>query len=173
MAWTTPATFTTGEVVTAAKLNAQVRDNLDFLHTARIVSVGTLSTAAITTSTWTLINFTFEVVDTMSGWSAGAPSRITPTIAGYYQIRGCVNWASDATKTGSRAARLWVNGATLYDQDTRAGLDNTHANQVSRVIYFNGSTDFVELQCWHSKGSDHNLSSAGQATWLEAIWIGA
>lgn len=34
MAWTTPRTWTTGEVVTAAMLNEQVRDNLDAIGAA-------------------------------------------------------------------------------------------------------------------------------------------
>lgn len=31
MAWTTPATYTTGEIVTASKLNTHIRDNLRYL----------------------------------------------------------------------------------------------------------------------------------------------
>ena len=46
MAWTTPATFTTGEAVTAAKMNAQVRDNLGFLYGAKVASVGAISSSS-------------------------------------------------------------------------------------------------------------------------------
>lgn len=171
MAWTTPATWTTGEKVTAAKMNAQVRDNVGFLYSGKAASVGSIATTAITTSTWTLINFAFEVVDTIGAWTSGAPSRFTPPVAGYYLVLGTVTWAADATTTGGRSARLWVNGDTVYDQDTRVAINNTQQCKVSRVIYFNGTTDFVELQAWQSKGSDHNLSSQGH--YMEMIWIGA
>lgn len=171
MTWTTPATWTTGEAVTAAKMNAQVRDNLADLRGAKITTVGAISTAAITTATWTTISFAFEVVDTLGAWSSGTPSRLTPTQAGYYLVLGSVAWAADATTTGQRAARLYVNGTTLQDQDTRAGINATQQNKTTRLIYFNGTTDYVELQCYHSKGSDHNLSATGQ--YVELIWIGA
>lgn len=171
MTWTTPATWTTDEVVTAAKMNEQVRDNCAFLYSAKVASVGSIATTTITTSTWTLINFAFEVSDTVGAWSSGAPSRFTPPVAGYYLIQAAITWAADATLTGGRSARLLVNGTTVYDQDTRAAINNTQQCKVSRVIYFNGSTDYVEVQAWQSKGSDHNLSSAGH--YMELIWIGA
>jgi len=34
MSWTTPRTWVTGEIVTAAQMDEQVRDNLDFVHGA-------------------------------------------------------------------------------------------------------------------------------------------
>ncbi|AII58746.1 hypothetical protein ASJ33_05665 [Dehalococcoides mccartyi] len=34
MSWTEPRTWVTGEIVTAAQLNEQVRDNIDFVHDA-------------------------------------------------------------------------------------------------------------------------------------------
>ena len=34
MSWTTPRTWVTGEIVTAAQMNEQVRDNVDFVHGA-------------------------------------------------------------------------------------------------------------------------------------------
>lgn len=40
MAWTTPRTWTTGELVTAAFMNAHVRDNLDYLYTVIVTTLG-------------------------------------------------------------------------------------------------------------------------------------
>lgn len=34
MSWTEPRTWVTGEIVTAAQLNEQVRDNMDYVHDA-------------------------------------------------------------------------------------------------------------------------------------------
>ena len=51
MAWTTPRTWTTGEVVTAAHLNTHVRDNLLALFTRRFPHtysvMGTLTTSVV------------------------------------------------------------------------------------------------------------------------------
>lgn len=173
MAWTAPATWVTGEVVTAAKLNEQVRDNMSALRSASVAQVGTVATTAITTSTWTSISFAFEVYDTDGIWTAGSPTRLAPTVAGFYRVSGSVNWASDATLTGSREARISFNGASTLVQDTRPAMNNTQSNQVSRLYYFNGSTDYAELQCWQSKGSNHNLSAAGAATWFDIVREGA
>lgn len=51
MAWTTPRTWTTGEVVTAAIMNTHVRDNLDDLDRRTTLSGNTIATAETTTST--------------------------------------------------------------------------------------------------------------------------
>lgn len=171
MVWTPPATFATGRKVTAADWNSQVRDNMGFLYSAKVASVGAISTANIPSATWTLINYAFEVVDTVGAWSAGAPSRFTPPVAGYYLVTTSVAWSADATETGYRSCRLWFNGTTLYDQDVRPAMNATQQTKAQRVVYFNGSTDFVETQVYHTKGSDHALSATGQ--YSDLIWIGA
>ena len=40
MAWTTPRTWVTGEVVTAALLNAQIKANMDLSAPAKLTTAG-------------------------------------------------------------------------------------------------------------------------------------
>ena len=50
MAWTTPRTYTTGEVITAAILNAHIRDNFNETAPAKVTTAGDIvyATAANT-----------------------------------------------------------------------------------------------------------------------------
>jgi hypothetical protein len=62
--WTTPRTWATGELVTAAQLNQHLRDNLDWLKSpvwAQHIGTGTGNYALTpVTNTWTLIHSDFE-----------------------------------------------------------------------------------------------------------------
>lgn len=60
MAWTTPKTWTTGELVTAAQLNTHIRDNLDALFSPNsdLVSI----TTDITTTSGTFVDATGLVI---------------------------------------------------------------------------------------------------------------
>lgn len=69
MAWTTPRTWATGELVTATIMNTHIRDNLNYLLSRNLFYVieatGTYTT---TSTTYTAVNATFtQTVDTSGG----------------------------------------------------------------------------------------------------------
>lgn len=56
MAWTTPKTWATDEVLTAADLNAQLRDNLNYLSGLRVYDQTNVYLTAATTTSATFAN---------------------------------------------------------------------------------------------------------------------
>jgi len=96
---------------------------------------------SITTSTWTKVNLTNEQFDTNNNF---ASSRFTPTVAGYYQINGEVR--INGTSMTLLGLAIYFNGAVV---STTAfpipSSTNQYQIQVGSLIYFNGSTDYVEL----------------------------
>ena len=82
MAWTTPTTWTSGQTVTAATLNTQLRDNLTFAATAKAVS-GRTSTMSVPNASWTAVPWQvadFETVE--ETWTSGSnPDRLRPQVA--------------------------------------------------------------------------------------------
>ena len=96
---------------------------------------------SITTGTWTKINLTNEQFDTNNNF---ASSRFTPTVAGYYQING-------ATRINGTSMTLL--GVAIYFNGTERCVTafpipsstNQFQIQTNSLIYFNGSTDYVEL----------------------------
>jgi hypothetical protein len=97
-----------------------------------------------------------EEYDTNSNF---ASSRFTPTVAGYYLIKGSVGYAAART---SIAANIYKNGL-FYSSGTRiSGISS--ATSVVDIIYFNGSTDYVELYTRHIEGSSVNTESLSSST---------
>jgi hypothetical protein len=70
-------------------------------------------------------------------------NRFTPNVAGWYLISGQVNIP---TSGGHRAAYIYRNGAlSEYYVTTEGGGTATTLLQVSGMIFFNGTTDYVEI----------------------------
>ena len=97
---------------------------------------------SVTTGTWTKAQLNTENFDTNSYFDNATNYRFTPLVAGYYQINGSTNTESSTTRTRLLAA-IYKNG-TEYK---RADMNYTNVNSsfVADVVYFNGSTDYVEL----------------------------
>jgi hypothetical protein len=89
-------------------------------------------------------------------------SRVTPTIAGYYTARGTVFHGS---RTDYSLTDAWVrkNGATNLAPSGRHSKGTTASQadtaQVTVLVQFNGTTDYVELVAIQQNGA-----SAAQVT---------
>ena len=95
------------------------------------------SNQSVTDSTYTKVTLGTEEFDTNNNFASG---RFTPTVAGYYQINGCVH---TGTSSITRAiAYLYKNGSS-YKRGNDLFVGG--AVTVSAIVYLNGSTDYVEL----------------------------
>lgn len=93
-------------------------------------------------NTWTKIQFNTEQFDTASCFDSSTNYRFTPNVAGYYHISlSAGHGASNNIVLGA----IYRNG-TQYQIVTAPNLSATYdpVACVSAVIYFNGSTDYVE-----------------------------
>jgi hypothetical protein len=115
---------------------------------------------SIVNNTATKITINTEIFDTNSNYDPTTNFRFTPTVAGYYQIIGAVADVSGGTSGGLKAY-LYKNGS-LYTY-TNIPMTNTGViAQCSAIIFFNGSTDYVEL--WGAQNSGGSLNIGGGAT---------
>lgn len=94
----------------------------------------------VTTGTNTKVTLT-EDFDTNSNF---ASSRFTPTVAGYYQINGMC-WGTASTSLTYMGAQIWKNGSLYILCYSGPHTTTAGSAMVSDVIYFNGTTDYVEL----------------------------
>ena len=94
---------------------------------------------SITTTVWTKITINTEEFDTASCFDNATNYRFTPTVAGYYQVNG-----SHVTATASTQANISIykNGSNFKAQQAIGAYAGAF---VSAVIYFNGTTDYIEL----------------------------
>jgi hypothetical protein len=93
--------------------------------------------------TWTAVIPDTEEFDTASCYNT-TTGRFTPNVAGYYQINGSMY--SSGTN-GELITAIYKNGAA-YKYGARVGTGSQGAN-VSSIVYFNGTTDYVELYVYY------------------------
>lgn len=99
------------------------------------------------------ILFTTEDFDTNNNY---ASSRFTPTVAGYYQINSAVQFITGTTINSINVLSIWKNG-TEFSRGNRmlqyAAASVNMGLVASDVIYFNGSTDYVEIYAFSNGGT--------------------
>jgi len=109
---------------------------------------------SVSNTTFTKVTFNTEEFDTNSNF---ASSRFTPTVAGYYQINTCIS--GPGSGTGIMLANIFKNGSNFKSGNQ---IPNNAAGTyvvVAALIYFNGSTDYVEIYAYQNTGGPVNLGS--------------
>jgi hypothetical protein len=137
VAWTTPATWSTSELVTAAKMNAQVRDNLLFLYPARAVCT-TAAAPSFANNTLTIVRYDTVVEDSDSAVTTGAAWKYTAPVAGLYAVTAAILWETTTAWAGTSAEttemQIYKNGAAY------------RALEFLTPISTGGSSGYVHLQ---------------------------
>ena len=103
------------------------------------------STASVSSNTWTKIQFNAEDFDTNSNFDSTTNYRFTPTVAGYYQLNACVSVSVSGSTTTPMSLAFYKNGSIykgIYGYNY-VGYPVTFT--LSHIVYFNGSTDYVEV----------------------------
>jgi hypothetical protein len=137
---------------------------------APVFSAYLTSNQSFSNNTWTKITLNAETFDTNSNFDSSTNYRFTPTVAGYYQMNACIwqNWGSGQFsvcsisfyKNGTSYKLSQWNTSSLYGMQT-----------LSDVIYFNGSTDYVELYVNQNGGSGPTAIGGSANTWMSGAFI--
>lgn len=101
--------------------------------------------SSVSANTWTKCNFQTEDFDTNSNYDNATNYRFTPTVAGYYQINVGVDCSATGVDPIWFQVAIYKNGTefkTSYLYHTTVTLRGSLS--VGSIIYFNGSTDYVE-----------------------------
>ncbi len=131
-------------------------DALDKTVAGRLVQQ---SAQGLADNTLNMIQFgtSSEVLDSHNAHSESTNNtRVTPPVAGWYDIRGCVVFAGLTSTAVFSETYLRKNGTTAIEG---AGRENgsgagtgTHSRQCQALVYFNGTTDYVELAARQDSG---------------------
>jgi hypothetical protein len=125
----------------------------------------------LTASTFTKVTINTEEFDTNSNFDSTTNYRFTPTVAGYYQVNGTVNFNSTANNPTVTITVLYKNGS-LYKQAIGASATSATCPIVSCLVYLNGTTDYIELYAWYSGGSGTVYATGGaQQTYFSASMV--
>jgi hypothetical protein len=115
-----------------------------------------------------LISFVDDI-DPNNWWNATS-KQFTPTIAGYYNIALQVWWATAGGTTNQYNVQIRKNGSTsaIFQNQTVTGSGSSQGG--SRIIYLNGTTDYVDFTAYNGDSVSRSLQwgGAGQGTWFSA-----
>ena len=111
--------------------------------TAPAFSAYLSSNQSASSGVWTKMQINTENFDTNSNYDNSTNYRFTPTVAGYYQVNANVN-AEGSTSRTRVIGSIYKNGVE-YKRGGDQNYSNAMASPVSDVIYFNGTTDYIEV----------------------------
>jgi hypothetical protein len=133
--------------VTQAKLATNVAGN------GPAFSAYMSAATPVANATWTKLRFNTELFDTNSNFDT-TNYRFLPTVAGYYQINAI--WRNGSNFSANYViTRLYKNGNPDV-QGSWLTTTTLSAPTVNAVIYFNGTTDYVEAYAYQNSGSSND-----------------
>jgi hypothetical protein len=167
-------TWVAGELVTAAYMNTNVRDAGNFLIATPTFQARQNLAQAIANLTNTQVLLDTEIVDSDSAHNLVTnTSRYIPQTPGYYQMGGGTGWVSN--NTGFRAAFWAFNGAIVLGSGCQFNAATGVATAVparTKIMGFNGTTDYAELFGAQSSGGSLNTSVGGtEASDFSGHWL--
>jgi hypothetical protein len=103
----------------------------------------------ITNASWTKVNFGTEDIDS-HGYFAN--STFTPQVAGWYNIGATVRLNMNGEAPNDVYIVIYKNGSQFYMpfhfQIGSGALNNGSYPMGSTLVYFNGSTDYIEIYAY-------------------------
>lgn len=137
--------------------------------TGQVASATMASNQTLSAGVFTKVNFDtlFSFGSATNSWDT-TNKRFTPTVAGYYQIEGCIY--STTYFADQSIVLINKNGNTeLRCQDAKGQVYNLAFNG---VIYCNGTTDYIEIYAYISAGGAINGGSSS-LTWCRSYMVRA
>ena len=129
------------------------------------------SIQSIANSSFTKIQFTTELWDSDNCFDNATNYRFTPNKSGYYLVTLRFKFSSPGDAK-LMIANIYKNGSVYADYWTgSSGASNDGSLAVSSLIFFNGSTDYVEGFAEQESGSSKNLTNNSHESEFSAVFI--
>lgn len=163
-------TYIADSAITTAKIAAGAVTQTDLATgvggTGPAFSAYLSSGQSLTLNITTKLAFNTESYDTNSNFDPTTNYRFTPTVAGYYQVNGGIQFGG--TTDGYMV--LYKNGAPdKYGQ--LSGARSAYIATLSAQVYLNGSTDYIEM---YALSSVTGTTASGSAlTYFQAAMVRA
>jgi hypothetical protein len=121
-----------------------------------------------TVNVWTKVTLNTEDFDTASNFDTST-SRFTPTTAGYYQINGGLEIGTSTSS--AQLVAIYKNG-TIHKYVSAFVNAQAPTISVGSVVYFNGTTDYVEL---YGRGTAGTITfyAGSTGTWFNGVGVRA
>jgi hypothetical protein len=135
-------------------------------------SVYRSSSQSISVNTYTKVLFDAKEFDTNNNYDNTTNYRFLPTVAGYYQLNAGV--FGSGTSLNSAVIKFYKNGSS-YKQGMVVPA-NGSANDglvIGSLVYFNGTTDYIEVWVYLGASSGTAFASGSDQTWFNGCLMKA
>lgn len=172
-----PSIVTTqgGQIVTNSFVVAQWVDGLIFALNVPECQAYATVVQNIPNNTPTAILYDSENLDPYGMHSTTSnTSRITPTAPGWYEVSGGAVYGNNGT--GDRKVQPYVNGAAIQYASAQVpavggGANGTAVGCPTVTLYFNGTTDYVELYATQNSGGTLAINpNTSNESFLRVKW---
>lgn len=159
-----------GEYPTAAQMNAEVKDSINFLANPPACRVYHSIAQSLTTGTLTGLVFNSERWDTHGFHSTTTNTHLlTAPVAGLYVITASIRYATSGA--GTRYVEFYLNGATVIASKRWSPV--TFAENDLSTTYKLAIGDTVQFRAFQDSGVTLNVESLGQTSpEFSATWVG-
>lgn len=173
MPWTVPATYTSGETLTGAKLNL-VRDNLlslrnggDHYCKLYISTNPSISNNTNTAISWDSIDFQVGTL-----WSIANPTRLTAPVTGKYLVLANTEWRANSSSLRSINITRSAGGSGQYDLQSQ-GASGGRSNCSAKLVLSLTATQFLTIRVFQSSGGSLTLhGGAPDRTRVSMLFLG-
>ena len=132
------------------------------------------TTQSVSNGTWTKVVLNNKDFDTANCFDNVTNYRFQPTIAGYYQISACLNFAAATAFPNNCIVSIYKNNAQCRNASLYVTSGATSNNlSVSSVIIMNGTTDYIELFGYMGGATNGQFANSQTGTFLSASLIRA
>jgi len=130
------------------------------------------SAQSVTAATWTKVQLNGETFDTASCFDSTTNFRFTPNVSGYYSLLATLLGEVEDATTKFVSVAIYKNGAVVAQGTKAIGQGSAGVAVVNDLIYFNGTTDYVELFGFISAGNvNENFINGTDITYFSGVWI--
>lgn len=168
----TPRTWVAGDVLTAAQLNVDVRDNVTFLANPPSCRVTNSTTQSLTDNLETVLTFDTETYDTAGMHSTAVNTgRITIVTAGLYLLTFSATLQASADTSDAYAdLQLGVATRIAYGPSVGAYTAGGLVRIAASCIHKLAAADYVQVVAFQNNTANTNRTISSHM--FAATWIG-
>ena len=170
MSWTSPKTWSVGDLLTSSDMNTYVRDNTSFLSQPPRGRIYASSAQSIPNLTPTQISPT--ATDFANGITAASGS-LTIVTAGTYLVNAIITFGGTVGSDSFFAAYIYKNGTAVRQGSTGVPTGGHGAATVADLVHGLVAGDVLTFWTSQITGGAYSIDSTGtpQDTSLSALWV--
>jgi hypothetical protein len=137
-------------------MNDYLEDPFNFLMNPPMVRLRKTTSQSIPNTTSTALIWDYVEVETVNFWDSTNPTKLTPSVPGWYV--GTAGFSFNSNATGVRAMNVIKNGSVTervltvsHDAYTNGGITVVSRGNIF-LESFNGTTDYITVEVQQTSG---------------------